>query len=71
MKRRTVDGNYVEKNEDVYEIMYRYINAEASVAEPERRKASEIPAKVKIWVHKNNCQFWCDKINRPKPYQLT
>lgn len=62
--RRTQDGCLVGDHDIVYEIMYRYVNRETSLAEAESRQVCEIPLEAKIWKHKSNCISRCYSLNR-------
>lgn len=61
--RITNDGHAVKYSDFVYEILYTYLNAEASIAEPAISKAEDIPIKFPIWKIEANCQKECDKLN--------
>lgn len=63
MTRLTEDLHLVSQSEDVWEVMYRYINAEVSIAEPEKRMVKQIPVGVKIWVHYSACRLHCGRLN--------
>jgi hypothetical protein len=52
--------------DEVWEVMYRYYNAEVSVPEPERRQAGEIPKGVKIWKSFEACKSECRRLNTRK-----
>lgn len=64
MLRKTEDENWVLEGELVWEIMFRFINWEVSIAEPEQRAVRDIPEHYKIWKHLSNCIRACRKINK-------
>jgi len=70
MNRITEDLPVVRDTDEVWEIMYRYVNPEYSRAEPEKRMVKNIPDKYKIWFHQSNCRLACMRINKSQPYQL-
>lgn len=47
----------------VFEMMYRYINPEISLAYPQDTEIEKVPIGTKFWYNKRNCQYECDKIN--------
>lgn len=63
--RRSVEGNYIDPDELVWEILHVYKNQEAnSWAEPDLRKAKEIPSQYPIFKLRTMCQKECDRINQ-------
>lgn len=75
IERRTEDMNIATDTDQVFEIMWQWINAEISIPFPSRRIVSEIPITAKIWTHEYNCQKECNKIFRSRiepaaPYKL-
>ena len=70
MSRLTEDLQLVIDTDEVWEIMYRYVNPEYSRAEPERRMVKNVPKKCKIWFHQSNCRLECFRRNKSTPYQL-
>lgn len=70
MSRLTEDLQIVQDNDEVWEIMYSYVNQEYSRAEPEKRLVRNIPKWVNIWFHQSNCRLECMRRNKSKPYQL-
>lgn len=68
--RFTEDFHFVPEYGEAWEIMYKYLNPEISEAYPEERKVSEIPMGAPIWLHKENCERECRKINlKPRQYK--
>lgn len=66
MTRHTEDNTEVPEGEFVFEIIHRYVNAEYSQPEPDRKTAAEIPPGVKIWKHEYNCKKACDKLEKQR-----
>lgn len=66
MFRTTVDGKKVDKYEQVWEIMYRYVNPEVSLAYPQETRCDQVPDKVKIWHSRSECLIKCMKINKER-----
>lgn len=64
MSRITKDGHTVEETDFVYEVMYRYLNAEASLAEPEKRMMKDVPKEVNIWKYRLACWIVCNAKNK-------
>lgn len=63
MFRITVEGKKVDKYETVWEIMYRYVNPEVSLAYPQEMICKDVPEGVRIWKYRNNCFLKCARIN--------
>jgi len=63
MFRITAEGNKVDSFEMVWEIMYRYVNPEVSLAYPEQRICKDVPPNVRIWKHKRRCWERCITLN--------
>lgn len=59
---RTEDGGFVESSEPVYEILYRYYNAEYSEPEPHLTISGNIPEGYKRWKYLINCRKACERI---------
>ncbi len=59
---KTQDGHVVTPYSSVYEVMYRYLNAEVSVPEPEKRFVIDIPPGTKYWLDKRECERECRRI---------
>ncbi len=68
--RLTEDGHVVEPDRLVFEILYRRLNQEISLAEPTCIMASETDRP--IWKTYESCAFACRKINdKPRWEPLT
>lgn len=64
--RPTEDGHIVSNTDQVYEIIYQYINPEVSVPVSNRTEVSKIPQGTKIWVHESNCSHAINKMQKQK-----
>lgn len=58
----TQDHHFVNDFETVWEIRYRWYNAETSLAEPEQVRASD--TKGRIWKDRFPCSMECLRINK-------
>lgn len=66
--RRTREGHWVGPHDKVWEIVYKYYNAEYSVPRPEHKKAQDVPIGVRIWESRTNCERAIRGIlKHPKP----
>lgn len=70
MTRLTEDGQMVYAHTKVWEVVWRYLNTEISIAEPESREAGEIPDAVPIYFFKRQCQIKCAQLNKPPAYEI-
>ena len=59
--RLTEDGHMVDELDSVFEIQYRRLNEEVSIAEPTWIIAHETDRR--IWKHRMACAIECLKIN--------
>lgn len=58
----TEDGHFVTPDHPVFEIRYRWYNAETSHAEPQRIAAGN--AQGKIWLYEFPCSMECLGLNK-------
>jgi hypothetical protein len=69
--RYTQDEMQVFDTDMVWEILFRYLNPETSVAEPETRMVKLIPPQARIWAYHATCEAECRRLNdlqRSPPY---
>jgi len=57
----TEDYQFVCGTDSVFEIQYRRLNAETSIAEPTTVMANDAPGK--IWKNWKGCKSECDRLN--------
>lgn len=62
--RITADNVRVMPGDKVFEIVYRYYNAEISLAEPSGNVCRNVPEKFKVWKHLSNCRMECRRLNQ-------
>lgn len=62
-QHRTEDNHWVDSTTAVWEIMWRYLNPEVSLAEPEERPAGFVPRMNKIWKDRGVCKRVCNRLN--------
>lgn len=63
--RLTADDVHVYNHEKVWEILWCYLNAEVTRAEPSEIVVIEVPECVKMWKTFVACQKVCDSLNEP------
>ena len=61
--RITADGYEVTDGEGVYEVLWKYHNAECSEAVPHRTTSKDVPRGFKIWKHEAGCRNECVRLN--------
>ena len=61
--RPTADGYFCCSSTSVWEIQFRYLNAEISIAEPTLMNAGNVPLTSAIWMHIEGCQLKCAELN--------
>lgn len=64
--KQTVDGEFVNPDEPVWEILYQRFNEETSMAYPERVNAGDTNGR--IWMNRFPCAMECLKINKANQY---
>lgn len=66
--RRTSDGIQVRPYDEVWEILWRYDNAEVSTPRPDCKRVRDIPVGVKFWRKRRNCELAIKQLlKHPKP----
>lgn len=69
--RITADGYDVTDGEGVYEILWKYHNAEYSEAVPHRTISKDVPAEFRIWKHYGSCMSECRFLNKEYEEKLS
>lgn len=69
--RITADGYEVTDGEGVYEVLWKYHNAECSEAVPHRTTSKDVPRGFKIWKDLAGCRNECVRLNYNEFERLT
>lgn len=62
--RITADNIPVSPHEAIWEVVFRYINAEVSWAEAEQKESLRVPEQYHIWKYLSNCEAKCREVNK-------
>lgn len=62
--RWTVDGYQLKNDQYAWEIQYRWLNFEISLANAVKTRVGEMPENTRIWKAPSKLRLLCNKINR-------